>query len=281
MAALKRQIYDQVGGAGGDGPGVTFFSPVDPHEVFKQFFGTSNPFGGPGSNPFDMFMGAGTSGGGSTFTFGGPGGGAGGMDFTNMGGGGAFSGFRGHQQQQKQDEPIHHVVELSLEDLFHGCTKKMKISHKILTTEGTSTNEEKVLTIDVKPGWKAGTKITFPREGDQSPGRIPADIVFIIGEKQHEHFTRDGNDLRYKAKISLKQALCGVHIKVPMIDGKPFDLNLDEVITPESVKVYDNKGMPISKHPGQRGSLLVHFDIQFPTSLSDKDIKTLKGTLPD
>ena len=296
LTARKRQIYDQVGeeglkkGGGGNGPSAAFFSSVDPHEIFKQFFGTSNPFGAPGSNPFDMFTGASTSGGGTAFTFGGAGGRAGsklftdgaeGMDFTNMGAGpGAFGGFGGHQQS-KQDDPIQHVVELSLEDLFHGCTKKMKISHKILTNEGTSTNEEKILTIDVKPGWKAGTKITFPREGDQSPGRIPADIVFIIGQKQHDHFTRDGNDLRYKAKISLKQALCGGHVKVPTIDGAHFDLKLDKVTTPDTVKVCGGKGMPISKHPGQRGDLVVCYDILFPTSLSDADIQMLKRTLPD
>ena len=28
---------------------------------------------------------------------------------------------------------------------------------------GQYVNDEKVLTIDVKPGWKSGTKITFPK----------------------------------------------------------------------------------------------------------------------
>ena len=41
-------------------------------------------------------------------------------------------------------------------------------------------HEDKVLTITVKPGWKSGTKVTFPKEGDQVPGRIPADIAFTI-----------------------------------------------------------------------------------------------------
>ena len=62
-----------------------------------------------------------------------------------------------------------------------------------------------VLTINVKPGWKSGTKITFQREGDQAPNKIPADIVFIIRDKPHAHFKREGIDLKHTAKVSLKE----------------------------------------------------------------------------
>lgn len=31
----------------------------------------------------------------------------------------------------------------------------------------TSTIRDKILTIDVRPGWKQGTRITFEKEGDQ------------------------------------------------------------------------------------------------------------------
>ena len=62
-----------------------------------------------------------------------------------------------------------------------------------------------LLTIDIKPGWKAGTKITFPREGDQSPNTVPADIVFIIKDKPHQFFKRDGCDLVFTARISLRE----------------------------------------------------------------------------
>ncbi len=68
-----------------------------------------------------------------------------------------------------------------------------------------------VLTINVKPGWKSGTKITFQREGDQAPNKIPADIVFIIRDKPHVHFRREGPDLKYSCKISLKE----VNIFIP------------------------------------------------------------------
>lgn len=41
----------------------------------------------------------------------------------------------------------------------------------------TSNIRDKILTINVKQGWRAGTKITFPKEGDQGPNNIPGNKV--------------------------------------------------------------------------------------------------------
>lgn len=62
---------------------------------------------------------------------------------------------------------------------------------------GVLRTEDKVLTITVKPGWKSGTRITFPKEGDVHPNRVPADITFVIKDKPHPKFKRDGSDIRY------------------------------------------------------------------------------------
>lgn len=41
----------------------------------------------------------------------------------------------------------------------------------------TSSIRDKILTINVKPGWKSGTRITFPKEGDQGPNNIPGNTL--------------------------------------------------------------------------------------------------------
>ena len=260
----------------------------DPRELFSQFFG-------PGSNPFDDLMGGfftggaqGGTGGPSpgSFSFNtGPGGasffkssgghGMEGMDFTEFGG---LSGAGGGQQ----DPPLEHKLNLSLEELYTGCTKKMKINHKVLAADNvTASQEDKILEINVKPGWKAGTKIRFEKEGDQRPGRIPADIVFVVQERPHSLFKREGNDLKHKARISLKQALCGGKIKVPTINGRKVSLPLNEVITPETVEVVAGEGMPVSKELGKHGNLIVGFDIHFPRTLSSDVKQKLTELLPD
>lgn len=39
------------------------------------------------------------------------------------------------------------------------------------------------LTVSVRPGWKKGTKITFPGEGDEGPGVLPADVLLVVTER--------------------------------------------------------------------------------------------------
>ena len=109
------------------------------------------------------------------------------------------------QRPRRQDAPIQHDLQVALEDIFHGCTKKMKISRKVVAPDGKSlTKEDKVLSIEIKPGWKAGTKITFPKEGDQLPNTVPADVVFVIKDKPHSFFKREGGDIVHTVKLSLK-----------------------------------------------------------------------------
>ncbi|XP_066444438.1 dnaJ homolog subfamily B member 13 isoform X2 [Eleutherodactylus coqui] len=144
----------------------------NPHNTFKDFFGGDNPFA-------DFFTPDGSE--------------------VNTG----FGGLRG-RGVKKQDPPIERDLYLSLEDLYFGCTKKIKISRRVMNEDGhTSSMRDKILSIDVHPGWQAGTRITFPAEGDQGPNIIPADIVFIVKEKPHPRFVRQGDNLIYTANIEL------------------------------------------------------------------------------
>lgn len=216
----KREIYDKYGeeglkggmggGGGGGGPGgnFTYAFHGDPHETFRMFFGDENPFG-----QFFQFSSGGRPGGANRM-FGGedmdvdddPFGG-----FTNMMGGhhgfnmgGAGGGTTGGHR--RQDPTITHDLLVSLEDILKGTTKKMKITRKVLNPDGRTTrSEDKMISIEVKPGWKEGTKVTFPKEGDQTPNNIPADVVFVIKDKAHPVFKRDGSDIKYKARIGLRE----------------------------------------------------------------------------
>ena len=223
----KRQIYDQygeegrgrkrptggmggfsAGGMGGMPGGASYSYHGDPRATFAQFFGTSDPF--------ESFFGGGRGGnfgGGEPMDIGdilgGLGGGGGGHPGMNMMGGGHSGMPRGRKQARTQDPAIEREVGVTLEEIFTGVEKKMKISRKVYSEDNTVRSEEKVLKIQVKPGWKSGTKITFAKEGDQVPGKIPADITFIIRDKPHKVFTRDGHNLKYTYKIPLREALCG------------------------------------------------------------------------
>ena len=286
--AKKRSIFDQLGeeglkgGIGGGFQGSYAFTS-DPREIFSQFFG--------GQDPFEMFGGA--TGGTGSFNFGGK---AGGMPFgaSGFGGPGMFfgsggvegmdftpTGMSGFGSHKPQDPPIEHSLNLTLEELYQGCTKKMKISRKVVNPDGITSVQDKVVSIDVKPGWKAGTKITFAKEGDQYIGRVPADIVFIVREKPHPHFKREGNDLIYTVKLSLRDALCGAGtVQIPTIDKRFLPLQLNDIVTPTTVSRQPGEGMPNSRNAGQRGDLVINFDVQFPTSLPPNSKEELSRVLP-
>uniref|UniRef100_A0A182NK77 J domain-containing protein n=1 Tax=Anopheles dirus TaxID=7168 RepID=A0A182NK77_9DIPT len=287
----KRDMYDQYGeeglkgGAGGmPGGGQSgqfqYNFHGDPRATFAQFFGTSDPF--------SVFFG--TDGGGNIFHQEMDGGDPFGFDGRgNVGGfpGGAFrsQSFNVHGSPQRkhklQDPAIEHDLYVSLEDVNAGCHKKMKISKMVMGQDGSARKEEKILSINVKPGWKAGTKITFPREGDQIPGKIPADIVFIIRDKPHPHFKREGSDIKYTAKISLRQALCGTTVKVPTLSGETLTIStVGEVVKPHTVKRLQNRGLPFPKEPSRKGDLVVAFDIRFPDQVSASTKEILADLFP-
>ncbi len=81
----------------------------------------------------------------------------------------------------------------------------IKKTKTLVDASGKAVEVERILSIDVKKGWKAGTKITFPKEGDERPGTEPADIIFVLEEKPHPLFKREGDDLIYTHNVTLSQ----------------------------------------------------------------------------
>ncbi|CAH8288565.1 unnamed protein product, partial [Schistosoma bovis] len=170
----------------------------------------------------------------------------------------------------QQDPPIYHDLSVSLQDVLHGTTKKIRITRARLNPDGqASRQEEKTVEIEVKKGWKAGTKITFPREGNESiKGNIPADVLFVVKDRTHKHFKREGSDVRYVVKISPKQALCGGTISIPTIDEGQANLQLTEVVKPGTTKRIPNQGLPFLKEPSRLDDMIVEFQVVFPDCLS-------------
>lgn len=286
----KRELYDKYGedglkgrasnGTSNSSPNFTYEFHGDPRATFAQFFGSSNPFASFFDMHNDSLFNDSLFNDDEFFTsFGGLG--------NRHGLGGAFRShsFNVHSPLKKekvQDPPIEHDLYATLEEIYHGCVKKMKISRRVLQPDGTSKKEDKYVSISIKPGWKSGTKVTFQKEGDQSKGKIPADIVFIIRDKPHVWFRREGSDLRYTARLTLKQALCGVIFEVPTMTGEKLRISTkQEIIKPNTVKRIQGYGLPFPKEPSRKGDLLVAFDIKFPDKLTPSEKELLNDMLPN
>lgn len=138
---------------------------------------------------------------------------------------------------------------------------------------------DEILTIEIKPGWKKGTKITFPEKGNQEPGFIPADVVFVVDEKTHALYKRDGNDLVVNQEITLLEALTGKILDLTTLDGRNLMISLTDIIRPGAEVIFPNEGMPISKEPGKKGNLKIKFDVKYPSRLTEEQKSDLKRVL--
>ncbi|KAL5975175.1 hypothetical protein ACLOJK_031854 [Asimina triloba] len=281
----KKQVYDQYGEEGLKGvppPGScgggyangstggsnnNYFNPRNAEDIFAEFFGSS---------PFS---------------------------FSNMGrarsvryqqDGGAFGGFGGTENVFRsypdgvgagtattpwKPSPVETKLPCSLEELYGGSTRKMKISRNVLDANGRLGPETEILTIEVKPGWKKGTKITFPDKGNEQVNQLPADLVFVIEEKPHDIYKRDGNDLLMSHKITLAEALGGTSIDVKTLDERSLTIPVTDIVNPGYELVVPKEGMPITKEPGKRGNLLIKFEVKFPTRLTPEQRIGIKRAL--
>lgn len=127
-----------------------------------------------------------------------------------------------------------------------------------------------MLTIDVKPGWKKGTKVTFEGMGNETPGNCAADITFVVDEKKHPVFKRNGDDLEVGVELPLVDALTGCTLTIPLLGGEESCLTIDDIITPGYRKTIPGQGMTLPREEGTRGNLNIKFSVQFPQKLTEE-----------
>ena len=182
------------------------------------------------------------------------------------------------KKRLRSADPIHKVLELTLEELYHGCTKRLRVG---------SSNDPRttsLLSIDVQPGWHEGTRITFagkvdlPQAGtcssdDFGTAGRPAsrDLVLTIKQKPHPCFWRHGNDLVTTVEVPLATALCGGEVSVRTLSQKSYRIRVpvDSII--DGYVILPGEGMPdISSmnHEEAAGDLRVHFKVTLPMLLT-------------
>ncbi|KAJ2902922.1 DnaJ-domain-containing protein [Zalerion maritima] len=299
--------FADAGGAGGVPPGSfqSFnFGGGMPSGGRSFHFSTDSGGGGPGSfrfsDPDDIFRtffrdGMGGSGGGGS-------GGGGGMDpdmddfFSHMSGGsgraatgsarssrgmrGSFGeGMRMPRASTPEVTTVERPLPLNLEELFSGTTKKMKIKRKTFDESGKIQRTDTVLEVPIKPGLKKGSKIKFKGVGDQEEGG-QQDLHFIVEEKPHPLFVREGDDIVHTVDLTLKEALTGWSGKITTIDKKQLPVEKPGPTQPGSADRYPGLGMPISKQGGRvRGDFVIKYNVKFPTSLTASQKSNLKEIL--
>jgi serine/threonine protein kinase len=82
--------------------------------------------------------------------------------------------------QQPSTAPIvERQLALTLEELFSGTDKKLKVNRRVKDKEGNWTTVDIILTVSIKPGLKKGSKFKFKGQGNQV-GDFVEDLHFIV-----------------------------------------------------------------------------------------------------
>ena len=234
--------FGGAGGSGGEGNAWTInmggpggYRTMSEDEM-RDMFGTENPF----SDFFNAFFGGGGAAAGEPRTRGG----------------------RAARSQKGRD--VEHEVELTLEEAFHGATRRISIKQG---------GHARTVDVRIPAGVKEGSRVRVHGEGEAGAnGGAAGDLFLRVRVKPHAIFERRGDDLYTKVALPLTTAVLGGEAQVPTIAGS-VRLKVPETTQAGQVFRLKAHGMPVIGQADARGDLYATADVQLPRALT-KDQRT-------
>ncbi|RYY68340.1 hypothetical protein EON63_24910, partial [archaeon] len=149
-------------------------------------------------------------------------------------------------------------LQVTLEDLYFGKTKNLKVTDSIAVDSMRSYPIEKVFSVKVDASLKAKSKIRFEQSED-----FPKEVVFEVEELPHKTYSRSGQyDLVWKKTLKQRQVQNGVMVKVPLLGGSEMLIDTKDYKVYHNVKIpFKGYGLPIPNSHGKKGSLIVQFEV--------------------
>jgi DnaJ family protein A protein 2 len=138
-------------------------------------------------------------------------------------------------------------------------------------------NIKQEIKVNIPKGMKEDEHIIIENEGNVNLKNIKekGDIVIIIKEFQHSHFIRKNSDLIFQKKISIFEALAGCHFYIENLNNENLEINIQEIINNETVKIIPGQGMPL-KNKNKYGNIVILFKIEYPDSITDQEKENIK-----
>jgi len=244
------RMYEQAGAAGGAGPfpggwnvnvggapGGGYRTMTQ--EEMEEMFGDSNPF----SDFFTTFFGGGFEGAAA--------------------GAGAARGARGGRTRQRPGRDVEHELELTLEDAFHGTTRRLALTHD---------GHARTVDVRIPAGVGDGSRVRVSGEGEHGVGGAASgDLYLRVRLAPHQTFERKGRDLYTKVPVPLTTAVLGGEAEVQTLAGKPARLRIPTMTQNGQVFRLKGFGMPAVGKTNEKGDLYARVDVQMPTQLSSEE----------
>ena len=274
----KRRAYD-MGSLGANGQSSNPFGGGDPFDVFRNFFGSEDPFSSFSARPQcrqvvlkisleDLYAGkskviqitrngccVSCHGNGSTVP---P------IQCEECKGTGRIrryiSTMPGFSQQVVGTCPC-----------CKGVGEYIRSDYMCSMCNGQRTIQETVqVTLDIKPGTQSGEKIMLSGKGDYNHSAKQHDnLLLVLQQNEHPRLKRKEHHLIMEHVFPLYDALTGAAAQYAHLDGSAYVLTSSHVIKPNSVFCVKGLGMP----NGNKGfgNLYVKCNIDFPSVLVKQD----------
>ena len=180
---------------------------------------------------------------------------------------GRFAGGRGGRGEasfRMRGPDVEGSLELDLLDALRGGPHTLTLSRE--GPDGDMKSE--TITVRIPAGARDGGRIRIPGRGAPGfGGGPPGDLWVRLRVRPHPVFTREGDDLHMRVPISVREALLGAKIEVPLPEGRAT----------VSVPAGSDSGRKLrlrgkgARDPetGQAGDLYVTVEIRVPRGLDD------------
>lgn len=121
-----------------------------------------------------------------------------------------------------------------------------------------------MLTMNIYPGARKGTRFIFEEKGSEAPNITPADIIVTIDQEPHAVYRREGDDLIISETISLWEVFtCSCTLDLTTLDGRKLAVPINCVsFPPFREKIIPREGMPSTKDPSVRGALRIKLNLK-------------------
>lgn len=133
----------------------------------------------------------------------------------------------------------------------------------------------KTLSVKVPAGVDTGDRIRLSGEGEAGEHGAPAGDLYVqVHVKEHDIFTRDGNNLYCEVPLSFTTAALGGELQVPTLDGK-VKLKIGAETQTGRMFRLRSKGVK-SVRSGAIGDLMCKVVVETPVNLSSRQKELLK-----